>query len=699
MDGGTSTERIFTALFLFAGIGVGALGFLDAQVTLNGRTGRFRSLGGVDLDPVACRSFEKLTKSPALRADLSTMTAEELRAFAGETAPDVVFMSAPCQGFSGLLSAKKGATEKYQKLNRLAVQGVELVLSAWGHEGPGLILFENVPRIATRGAELLKVIRKPLRAHGYVTHEGTHNCGEIGNLAQSRERFLMVARHSRKVPVFLYQPPKRKLRPCGEVIETLPLPGTRGAGRLHRMPEISLRTWLRLAAIRPGKDWRDLSTLDGEERPAWARYAITPWSSHMGAVAGSGTNSAWGVADVRVSSSWHRGVLGVRTSDETFGTITGTIGPTHGAFAFADVRVSRAFPNCYGVLSPGAPSHTITGENGVPNGSNAIADLRFAAKQRYGMNIRVAAWTAPSWTITGATDTQAGAPSIADLRLRAPANFGCYGVLSLGEPSGTMTGNQAPGGGQHSVADLRITCSPWQNAGVLGVLAWSQPSYTITGSLDLWAGFAAVADPRDGEPLVAAFEGLAMSTLDRGEARARGRRTVPFASSGGWWQSDPRVPSNPRLAVRWQQHDLDDAPPYLPVLAGRGDGSWHRPITLLERARLQGIPAEVDGAPLDLEGTLSQVAKHIGNAVPVGAALAIAGEMLRTLILAATGAFMLSSGSGVWVKRRANGSFPLYLDEQLRKTSKRTRRKARAASVRITNNTYFGASTLCEGRA
>ena len=267
------------------------------------------------------------------------------------------------------------------------------------------------------------------------------------------------------------------------------------------------------------------------------------------------------------------------------------------------------------------------------------------------------------------------------------------------EPSGTMTGNQAPGGGQHSVADLRITCSPWQNAGVLGVLAWSQPSYTITGSLDLWAGFAAVADPRDEEPLVAAFEGVAVSTLDRSEARTRGRRTAPCASSGGWWVSDPRVPSNPRLAVRWQQHDLDDAPPYLPVLAGRGDGSWHRPITLLERARLQGIPAEVDGAPLDLEGTLSQVAKHIGNAVPVGAALAIAGEMLRTLILAATGAFMLSSGSGVWVKRRANGSFPLYLDEQLRKTSKRTRRKARAASVQITSNTYFGASTLCEGRA
>ena len=268
MDGGTTTDRVFTVLFLFAGIGVGALGFLNAKITLNGRTGTFRSLGGVDLDPVACRSFEKLTKSPCHARDIGKMTGADLRALFGDDAPDAVFMSAPCQGFSGLLSAKKGATEKYQALNRLAVQGVELVLDAWGTEGPGLILFENVPRIATRGVELLKLIRKPLRAHGYVTHEGTHNCGRIGNLAQSRERFLMVARHSRKVPVFLYQPPQRALRPCGEVIEALPLPGTRTAGRLHRMPEISLRTWLRLAAIRPGKDCRRSTVRRAPRGPA-----------------------------------------------------------------------------------------------------------------------------------------------------------------------------------------------------------------------------------------------------------------------------------------------------------------------------------------------------------------------------------------------------------------------------------------------
>ncbi len=654
-------ERWFTAFFLFCGIGAGALGFLEAQIILNGILGRFRSLGGVDIDPVACRTFERLTKSPGFVEDIATMTAARLRELFGPKAPRVLFLSAPCQGFSGLLSEEKGKAPKYQALNELAVTGLKLVFDAWGDDGPDLIIFENVPRIATRGKALLSRIRKLLQSHGYVTHEGTHNCGRIGALAQSRERFLLVARHARRVPVFLYQPEQHDLRPCGEVLGALPLPTDPSAGRLHALPKISGRTWLRLAKIRPGFDWRDLSTLDGEHRPAWARYAIDAWTSPVGAVAGSGTNSAWGVADVRVpGGAWFRSVLGVVPVTEAFGTITGRGDVTTGAFALADLRFNSV---------------------------------------RYGMNMRVASWSAPSWTITGATDIQAGAPSVADVRLRAPANFGCYGVFSFDAPAGTITGNQAPGGSTCNVADLRITCEPWRNSGVLGVLAWSQPSYTVTGALDLWAGYAAVADPRGGEQPIAVFEGVAARVLDRRAARVRGRATVPFSATGGWWVSDPRVPSNPRLAVRWRQVDLDDAPPYLPVIPGRGDGSWHRPITLLERAALQGLPTTIDGAPLELEGTLSQVAKHIGNAVPVGAARPIASEMLRTLILASTGAFMLSSAAGVWVKKRRDGSFPLYVDQQLPRVKRRVRRKVRRAVERIVAATTFCESTRCEGRA
>lgn len=82
MDGGLgNVEREFTALFLFAGIGAGARGFLDAHVTINGVRGRFRSVGGVDFDALACKDFEALTGSPSLCVDIGTMTGAELRAF------------------------------------------------------------------------------------------------------------------------------------------------------------------------------------------------------------------------------------------------------------------------------------------------------------------------------------------------------------------------------------------------------------------------------------------------------------------------------------------------------------------------------------------------------------------------------------------------------------------------------------------
>lgn len=458
------------------------------------------------------------------------------------------------------------------------------------------------------------------------------------------------------------------------------------------------------------------------------------------------SHGAFTYADLRVSPRGHGMHWRVLDGDAPAPTVTGTTDIQAGAPSLADLRVGRAFSDSYGVLDPAAPARTITGESGVPNGANAVADLRFNLGDGAHTNLcAVTAMDAPARAVTGATRPASGAPSVADLRigaenpnrhaakyyvtdtlgpartitgtdgrvgsgapcladlrLRAPANFGCYGVLDLSRPGETITGNQAPGGSSCSVADLRITCNPWRNSGVLGVLAWAQPSYTVTGALDLWAGYAAVSDPRARgvEDSDVAFEGAATAGVHaRGAARARAYRAPVAPLSGPWWSSDPRVPSNPRLVVRWIQTDLDKAPPYLPVIPGRGDGSWHRPITLLERAALQGIPSEVDGEPLDLEGTLSQVAKHIGNAVPKGAALAIAGEMIRTLILAATGAFMLSSGGGVWVRRNPNGSFPLYLEDQLKKVKRRTAKKARKAVARIEARTTFGAETPCVGMA
>src|SRR3546814_5229590 len=81
---------------------------------------------------------------------------------------------------------------------------------AWRHNSPGLIVFENVPRLATRGRHLLEQIAQILGFYGYAVAETTHDCGELGGLAQSRKRFLLVARHVEKVQPILYEPDKTR---------------------------------------------------------------------------------------------------------------------------------------------------------------------------------------------------------------------------------------------------------------------------------------------------------------------------------------------------------------------------------------------------------------------------------------------------------------------------------------------------------
>lgn len=79
------------------------------------------------------------------------------------------------------------------------------------------------------------------------------------------------------------------------------------------------------------------------------------------------------------------------------------------------------------------------------------------------------------------------------------------------------------------------------------------------------------------------------------------------------------------------------------------DGTWHRPLTTLELAALQGFPTRAaDGAWLRLPGGSHAVWRElIGNAIPPGAAEAIAKSCMDTLEAAGVG-FQLR-GEPVWV--------------------------------------------------
>ncbi|MHB1685752.1 MAG: DNA cytosine methyltransferase [Bacilli bacterium] len=145
------TDRIYKALHLFSGIGGGALGFQQAREEFGGRMGRFETLAGIDVDAQACEDFRRLTGATAVEMDL--FSREDYRAFHGHEptadwreataydiwratdgeTPDVVFLSAPCKGFSGLLPQQCAAGDKYQALNRLAVRGLRLTIQTRGN--------------------------------------------------------------------------------------------------------------------------------------------------------------------------------------------------------------------------------------------------------------------------------------------------------------------------------------------------------------------------------------------------------------------------------------------------------------------------------------------------------------------------------------------------------------------------------------
>lgn len=493
-------EREYTVFFAFAGIGGGAIGFQQASATLakHGLKGRFKVIGAFDFDPGAAADFERLTGVPCEVVDVRKLTVKRLRALCPRR-PDVVFGSAPCKGASPLLGNELAETEKYQEMNELMLVWTELMLAAWGDDPPLLVINENVPRLASRAKDTVKEVVKLHQKHGYVVHAGSHDCGEVGGLAQHRVRFLLVARLARKVTSFLYQPPKQRVRGCGEVIGPLPLPSDPAGGDMHILTDICVTNWIRLALIPPGGDWRDIegALAAHEARHAhWSRYHTARFDLATPVVAGSGSNGAFGVGDARVSPRAATGFVAC--------TIPGLADDRP-----LDVRLPvDAFPLMYGVRGMAQSSVTITGKASPSCGAFTLADERVAAEVRrvthdpdaHRNKYTVACAGEPVGTLIGAVYVGSGAPSIEDLRVPAGTYRGAYGVLHLGDASGAITSAEGPSMGRFAVADERVASAVRAHAyhftNELMLAAWWRPSRTVTGATHLGNGAGAVADVR-----------------------------------------------------------------------------------------------------------------------------------------------------------------------------------------------------------
>ncbi|BBP86035.1 hypothetical protein PHLH8_56770 [Pseudomonas sp. Pc102] len=615
------------------GLGGGAKGFNRAKPIVGNLQAHWECLGGIDVDPAGLRDFERLAGVPGTLLDLFTRdqyvrfhgkeppagwreaTPEDVRRAARGIRPDAVFISSPCKGASGLLSEKMSATPKYQALNELTLRCIWLMGEAWADDPVPLIVFENVPRLATRGRHLLDQINSLLGGFGYAVAETTHDCGELGGLAQSRKRFLLVARHVEKVPPFLYEPEKKSLRAVGDILGRMPLAGDiAAAGPMHRVPSLQWKTWVRLALVEAGGDWRSLNKLAIED--GYLR-------------------------DLVIVPAYRSGYMGVHGWDDSMGTIAGRSSPTNGAFSVADPRAQPSsnwnHGQNYGVVGWDGSTGTISGQQWPNQGKFAVADPRGQSFGKY----PVTDWDDHAGTVIAASTTGQGAFAVADPRPSGVRHNNVFRVVGMDQHAGTVTGGQSPTAGGQAVADPRyLNWHAGASSRKLNVVPWSSTAGTVTGSQQVASGALSIADPRalhrskGDNYLTGGHYGVVGFDQPAGAVSASAR-----CDNGRWSVADPRMPA---------------ADERLTCIIQSLDGTWHRPFTTLELAALQSLvdPEE----QLELDGLSdSDWRERIGNAVPPAAAEAIAHVMGTTLLLAELGETFILSSMPVWVRPVAVG--------------------------------------------
>ncbi|MDN7494861.1 DNA cytosine methyltransferase [Burkholderia gladioli] len=619
-------NRVYNSFGFCSGLGGGAKGFRKAMSRVGAMTATWRCIGGIDNDPAAARDFRTLVGVPCTVMDLFTReqytafhgapppsgwreaTAADVRAAAGHEHPHCVFISSPCKGASGLLSETLSRTPKYQALNELTLRCVWLMCEAWKDDPVELIVFENVPRLATRGRHLLDQIVALLRHYGYAVNETTHDCGVIGGLAQSRKRFLLVARHAAKVPAFLYEPEQKRLQGVGTLLGRMALPGdVAAAGPMHRVPSLQWKTWVRLAFVEAGSDWRSLNKL-AVENGQLRDYLIVP--------------------------ERRGGHLGVVDWTEPAGTVAGESLPTNGAFSVADPRFAQSAKwndgHAYGVLPWDEHSGAIAGQQTPGQGYYSVADPRHAGPAKHNNEFRIIPWTDAAGAVTSAHGT---GQCVQDPRAAREYHANAYRVTPWQAYSGTVTGDfKASGGG--GVADPRPAPGPLFSK--YAVTRFDEPAGTVIVRSDSGQGAFAVADPRPG------------MRRERGDAYLTGGHygvvgweqpsgAVSAAAghdNGRWSVADPRLPAANEKTV---------------AVIRALDGTWHRPFTTLELAVLQSLVEPEE--QLELDGLSDQAwRERIGNAVPPHAAQAIAEVMGTTLLLAESGETFQLSSTPVWVR-------------------------------------------------
>jgi hypothetical protein len=316
----------------------------------------------------------------------------------------------------------------------------------------------------------------------------------------------------------------------------------------------------------------------------------------------------------------------------------------------AHLTVGESFAHKYTVVGMDEPSPCVTGTR-FGSGAPAVADVRIDGLQLGHEpmgNGKGAYWVQsmndPSGTVTADPSHRksGGASCIADQRLPYEPREGAMKVGQWQEPSGPVLGSAAvsSSNGTAAVADPRLNCEP--RSGTYGVTGWDQTASAVIGHLDVHAGNAAIADPRlDREPRAGV---LTVQDWDEPSKTVTGGKDP---------NGDMHSLADPRLMP-------EAAPLTIPNDNDRGVwviespwNCWHRPLTTLELAALQGFPTVLeDGSPLVLAGTSDRRwRERIGNAVPPPTMAAILGQAALSLLASDLQEMVPDiHQSGIWVE-------------------------------------------------
>lgn len=396
------------------------------------------------------------------------------------------------------------------------------------------------------------------------------------------------------------------------------------------------------------EDPRGLDGIGLGHAPRRGAEGVTAWDGPAPTVRGVARHDNGGaaVADPRALEELARGasegagvakkngLLGVGAWSEPAATVIGhaSVSRAQGVGAVADprsmedlaLRADGRAGTC-GVIDWQKPAPTVIGMPYVSGGSSPVpvADPRVEGiamgtdnPLRHRNKYAVTGWATPAGTVTAASRPGSGAPSVADERAQQVLELvglgqvaknadsfhgrpGLFGVLDEAQPSPTVSATM---GVNRSTVPAALADSRARAAlealgvgvncrnGFYGVLEWDLPARTVTGSLQVDNGPAAIMDPRPAPRTVISIH-LALALLAEG------------------WE-----PPKGMLA---------------PAIISPLSGCWHRPLTTLELAVLQGLPPVLDGVPLEFESNSdARVRSMVGDGIPAGGALVWQEEQL-----------------------------------------------------------------------